>query len=428
MRLQLDHGGSVRKRLSAAACMLLATGAPAVARGDNAATTQIEATGLLYGEQDRTNVIEPTFRATRLFSNGQSLSGQFALDAMTGASPTGAMPSGQVQTITSASGQTTTIPAGNFPTSPFHDLRGAVDLDWQVPAGITTSTLGGHFSREKDYQSLGVSTQFALDMFRRTTTLTLGAGANYDDVFPVVSDSSGGVAPFEGEGGDGGESGQHHGPTHSKRVGSALIGLTQVLSRRWMASVTGSRTLERGYLTEPYKVVSILDDNGEPIGSFPENRPDNRARNDVLAGTVYHLSRDVVYASYRYYWDDWAVRSHTYDLKYRHELGNLSFLQPHARYYVQSPADFFRYGVIHGPPPEFATSDGRLGPLHGVTVGATFGFTPGGSFPGEITIRGEYFRQWGENHPAEAIGVQRNLDLSQSVNIGSVLIGYTYEF
>lgn len=429
MRLQLDQAGSVRQRLSAAACVLLAAGAPSAARGDTVPTTQIEATGLLYGEQSRTGILEPSFRATRLFTNGQSLSAQLGIDAMTGASPTGAMASTQVQTITSPSGNITSIPAGKLPTSPFEDLRGALDLEWQVPAGITTSSLSSHFSREKDYQSLGLSGQFSIDLLHRLTTLTVGAGANHDDVFPVIADSTGGGGEeAEEEGEQEGEQRTHHGPTQTKRVASALVGLSQVLSRRWMASVTASRTLESGYLTEPYKVVSILDDTGNPIGSFPDNRPDSRQRNDVLASSVYHLSRDVVYASYRYYWDDWAVRSHTYDLKYRHELGDLRFIQPHARYYVQSPADFFRYGVIHGPPPpEFATSDLRLGPLHGVTLGATYGFMPAG-LPGEFTVRAEYFRQWGESHPAEAVGALRQLDLSHPVNIGSVLFGYTIQF
>jgi hypothetical protein len=211
-------------------------------------------------------------------------------------------------------------------------------------------------------------------------------------------------------------------------VGSGLVGLTQVLSRRSMASVTYSRTEEHGFLTEPYKIVSILDDGGNPIGSFAENRPDLRRRNDVLASTVYHFSPDIVYASYRYYWDDWSVHSSTYDLKYRHELGNQTFLQPHVRWYAQTAADFFRYGVLRGPPePEFVTSDDRLGPLHGLTIGATYGFRASG-IPGELTVRAEYFRQWAEAHPAAAIGAMRQLDLSHPTDIGSVLFGYTYEY
>jgi hypothetical protein len=414
--------GAARRRI-AAACALLAAGTPMSSRADGGATTQIEATGLAYGEQGRTGIFEPTVRATRLFSNGQTLSAQLGIDAMTGASPTGAMPSSKIQTVTSPSGTVTTIRPGQLPVRTFKDTRYALDLEWTRPLGLATPTLAGHASRETDYQSLGLSGQVAVDLFRKLTTVTVAAGVNHDGVFPVIAADSTAATPT----GEEGRQETRHAPTRAKDVTSELVGVTQVLSRRWLASVNVSRTLERGYLTEPYKVVTLLDAAGEPDGAIPENRPGTRDRRDVLASSAYHLSRDVVYASYRYYWDDWGVRSNTYDLKYRRELGGDRFLQPHVRFYAQSPAAFYRYGVIHGPPPpEFVTSDGRLGPLRGLTLGATYGFHPSG-WPGELTIRAEFMRQWGNGHPPDALGVQRQFDLFPAVNIGSVLVGYTVE-
>ena len=62
--------------------------------------------------------------------DGQTFSAQFGLDLMTGASPSGALPSSQAQTITSPSGSVTTIPAGTRPTHMFEDTRGSLDLEW----------------------------------------------------------------------------------------------------------------------------------------------------------------------------------------------------------------------------------------------------------------------------------------------------------
>ena len=45
--------------------------------------------------------------------------------------------------------------ADAVPTAKFSDTRGALDLEWVRPVGVATPTLGMHFSREKDYQSLG---------------------------------------------------------------------------------------------------------------------------------------------------------------------------------------------------------------------------------------------------------------------------------
>jgi hypothetical protein len=159
-----------------------------------------------------------------------------------------------------------------------------------------------------------------------------------------------------------------------------------------------------------------------------EKRPSTRMRSDVLASSVYHLSRDVFYASYRYYWDDWNLRSSTIDLKFRHELENQAWVQPHVRFYTQTPASFYRSNLLDGAPlPVFASSDYRLGPLKTLTLGATYGFHVT-DYPGEFSVRAEYIVQWGRNHPAEATGVQQSYDLFPPLNIGSLTATYSVQF
>jgi hypothetical protein len=426
--MQLDPPGggtSLRRRLGAAACMLLASAAPGVARADGS-TTQFDASALLYGEAGRANVVEPTARITRLSPDGQSLSAQLGIDVITGASPSGALPSGvssgAVQTTTTPSGNTTTTsppPPSQIPLSKFKDLRGALDLEWQKPIWLFTPTIGAHASREKDYQSLGGDAQLAVDLMNRLTTLTAGAGYNQDGVFPVggvtpgLSDAT--VVPVK--------------ETESKRVTSALAGISRVLTRRWMVGINAARIYERGYLTEPYKVLSVVDPaTGLPQSALTEKRPGSRDRRSVLANSVYHLTRDVLYLSYRYYWDDWEVKSNTVDARYRRELGGDNYLEPHVRLYEQTAARFFRAGLVQGAPlPEFATSDYRLGLLRTATVGATYGFHLPNS-PGEWSVRAEYMGQFGERHPKDAVGVQRTYDLFPATNIGSLVAGYTVTF
>jgi hypothetical protein len=400
--------------------MLLAAGAPTAARAQSAGTWQFDGTALLYGEQTRAKVVEPVARVTRLFPDGQSLSAQFGIDAITGASPSGAMPSGLVQTTTTPSGNVKTLPAGEIPTSAFKDLRGALDLEWVRPlGGRLTSTTGAHFSREKDYQSLGANAKLSLDFMQRLTTLTVGGGINRDGVFPT-----GGTPVGLSDGTEMLGTG-----TESKRVANGMIGLSRVLTRRWMLGINASREVESGYLTEPYKVVSLVDeDSGLPAGQVTEKRPSSRDRTSILGSSVYHLSQDVLYLSYRYYRDDWGLRSHTIDFKYRRELPEDSWLQPHLRLYTQSHADFFVFGLPAGQPlPEFATSDYRLGPLKTATIGATYGFRIP-NYRGELTLRGEYIVQWGDGHPKEAVGALSQFDLMPPLSIGSLMIGYSVPF
>lgn len=416
MQLESPKRPSLRDALHTAALALLLV--PGAAKAEDA-KDRVDFTSLLYGEQSRTQVIEPIIRFTHLWPDGQSVSTQLGIDVITGASPTGALPSGVVQTRTSASGRVLTSPAGQIPVAPFRDRRVSLDSEWQKPfARFFTSTAGGHFSREKDYQSLGVSGKLSTDLMHRLLTVTVGGGVSHDTVFPVGGTPAGlSDATIV------------HTGSNAKNVSNVLLGASRILSRRWMVGVTGTRTFESGYLTEPYKVISLMNRvTGTPMGDLTDKRPSTRDRSSLLFSSVYHLTDDVFYANYRYYWDTWSVRSHTIDLKYRRQIDPDTYLEPLFRYYTQTAASFYTVGLTQGAPlPDYATSDYRLGVLNTVTLGATFGFHPEDS-PGEWTLRAQYMRQSGDSSPPNAIGMQRRFDLAPPINIYAVVLGYSFGY
>lgn len=408
---------SFRAALRAAACVLLASGATtAAAASTDTPTWQFEGSGLLYGELHRTTVVEPAARITRFFAHGHSLTAMLDFDAITGASPNGAQPSGLAQTTTTPSGNTKVIPAGEIPLTDFHDVRGAIDLEWSAPIGShLTATTGGHFSKEQDYRSLGGRAQLSLEAFQRLSTFTAGWSANADVITPL----DGTREPLS-------EDTRTGVNANDKNARSFLLGTSRVMTRRWLLGVTGSYTEESGYLSDPYKVVSLIDPaTGHTSGQRHEKRPSERLRRDVLASSVYHHATDISYLSYRYYWDDWGVKAHTADVRLRHDLDETRFVMPHLRFSHQGAADFFCYGLRDDRAlPAFASSDYRLGTLNTATVGATYGFgLP--NVPGQVTVRGEFMRQWGKGYPDEAIGSQRTYNLSPGVNTGTVMVGWS---
>jgi hypothetical protein len=252
----------------------------------------------------------------------------------------------------------------------------------------------------------------------RLLTVTVGGGVSHDTVFPTGGTPEGLSDATVVKTG-----------SNAKNVTNVLLGASRIVSRQWLVAVNGTETLERGYLTEPYKVISIMSHvNGTPIGELTDKRPSTRNRSSVLLSSVYHLTDDVFYSSYRYYWDTWSIRSHTIDLKYRHDLGDDSYIEPLLRYYQQSAASFYTVGFVEGATlPDFATSDYRLGKLRTITAGATYSFRPDFA-PGEFTVRGQYIRQFGNSSPPNAIGIQRNFDLSPPVNIVAVVLGYSFDY
>ena len=337
----------------------------------------------------RTTVLEPNVRVTRLFGASALLYGQAGFDAITGASPTGAAPAIGVQTTTTPSGNTVSSTTGQVPVAKFNDHRLLGELGGKVPLGLGFALgASGHVSRERDYRSTGGTATLTLECMQKLTTFSAGGGVNHDQVIPKVGtpvglDSTGAITGVV---------------FNPKRVTSAQVGVSRILSRRWMVALNANRDRESGYLTEPYKVLSVVDPaTGTPTATqVKEKRPDERDRRDALLSSVYHLTNNVVYTSYRYYWDDWGVRSSTFDLKYRVNLGDHAFVQPHVRYYTQTAATFYRAELVQGEPlPAFASSDERLGRAPHGDVRAHLRAGPCGKGPGQVFVRAEYMRQTG---------------------------------
>ncbi len=404
-----------RFKLHRAACALLSASATAAAASDGAGSLQIDAASLLYAESGRTTVVEPVVRIKKLFRNGQSLALRGVYDSMTGASPNGALPTNRVQTFTTPSGNTFQVPVGETPLRSFQDNRFSIDAEYERPLHrMLTGVLGAHRSLETDYSSTGVRSTVNWDLQQRLTTLSLGVGANSDRITPQGGKPAGldySWSPTR----DG---------SFGKRIVDGMIGVSRVLSRRWMARLNFSRSQEKGYLTEPYKLVGVIDGNsGFTYDYRNEKRPDNRARQSVFLSSVYQRHEDVVHFSYRFYWDDWGLRSQTVDVRYFIELPKRMSIEPHLRYYMQNSADFFSCGIPQGEPlPEYASSDYRLGYLTTVTAGARWGFTL--SRIGEMSFKLEYLRQGGRHHPSSARGVQRDYDLFPVVNTVIATVGY----
>ena len=411
--MQLSKPQSIRRSLSLATCTLLhAHGQAALAQETpDQDTWDIDSAVMIYAESDeRVSLIESVVKASTEIKDDEYFSVQIVLDALTGATPNGATASSQVQTFTSPSGEKTyTVDPGDLPLdSTFRDTRAAVNASWDRPINRLTRIIWGlNASKEYDYLSLGASATLTRDFNERNTTLTAGLGFNADTIDPVGGKPMGlsTMAQQQKEGSD------------DKTVTDLLLGITQVIDRATLMQFNYSYGDSSGYLNDPYKIVSEIDHvTGLPTGTYYfEQRPDNRVRQALYWKTVHHLTEDVINVSYRYYWDDWDISSHTLDLKYRYELGDGAYLQPRLRYYTQTAADFYRHSLPDNEAlPEHVSADYRLGEFTGTTLGLKYGRPVGQD--SEFSMRIEYIQQNGDSNPGDAIGDQKNQDLYPSLD------------
>lgn len=408
---------SIRDGLSLAAGALVGAGAACDARAAG-----LDASILYYSEGSRVTVNEAVV-GLRAFLPGERVFALGAtLDVMTGASASGALPSHQVQTFTRPSGRGVyvVLPGETPMDDTFQDNRVALEASLESPLGRRAkSVLGAHYSVEYDYLSIGANATLTRDFDARNTTVAVGGAVSYDELspeggipVPFASMRPGGVVPARLS------------RDENKVIYDVLAGVTQVLDRSTLARINYTLSHSTGYHTDPFKLLSVVDAGGDPVDYVYENRPDTRTRQGVYAVVKRALGRDVADLSYRYTRDDWGVRSHTVEARYRRHLGARDYLEPQWRFYRQSAVDFFTPFLVEGAAhPDYASADYRLGEFDAQTFALKYGVAVGDAH--EVNVRLGYYRQMGLRGPPGAFGSLLDFDLFPAVDAYVLQVTYT---
>lgn len=419
---------SVRRSLAMATASLLGSSATAVQALEINSNWEVDSSVLYYSEADRVSLWEPVIRVKKDFGDDRFLTIKTVIDTLTGASANGAIATGSAQTFTTPSGNSTyTTGANQTPLDPsFHDSRVAVNFDWEQPlAQDLSGNFGVNFSNEFDYQSIGLSSTLRWDLNQKNSTFSAGLAYNSDSVKPVGGAPTGlssmPVYPSVKS---------TTGSTKDKTVYDVVLGWTQVMSRRDLLQVNYVYGNESGYLSDPYKILSVVDGTTGDLIADPaqrylyEKRPDSRTRHSIYAQWSHQFTDDVFRMSYRYYTDDWGINSHTLDMKYRYELNSKHFLEPYFRYYTQTAADFYNTSLVDGQIPDYASADYRLADLTSLSYGIKYGWNI--SDDSEFGLRLGLMQQSAD--PSVVIGNQSQQDLVPDVKATLIQFNYTLQF
>lgn len=386
---------------------------------------------LVYQEPDRVRAIEPAISAKKTFEDESAISLKLVLDSLTGASHNGASPDINPQTFTRPSGNGSYASEGS--ESPlddtFKDTRLNVSAGYLQPVTrFQRVQYGLNVSNEYDFLSVGGSATYLNDLNQRNTTISAGMSFEYDRIRPV----GGFPDPLTAMRANNQVQNKTEG-TDSKTIAEVLVGVTQVIDRNTLVQLNYGFGQSDGYHTDPYKVVSMV--NGSDGTALPtngltgtylfENRPDSRQKQSVFARFKKYVRGNIVDTSYRYMWDDWGVKSHTINLKVRFNRIAGWYVEPLYRYYDQQSADFYRHSITDAEViPTYLTADYRLGDMVATTMGVKVGWT---SLDGnQHSIRLQRYLQEGDSSPADAVGIQRNLDLYPSVE--AYILQYNYRY
>ncbi|WP_019029017.1 DUF3570 domain-containing protein [Colwellia piezophila] len=443
-------GKSAKKHINVKAALSMAAGAllgTTTAVGDAKAQVlkdwQIDSAFLFYSEADRVTAAEVIISGNRTFINDEVLNFKLTIDSLTGASANGAVAQGQAQTFTRPSGDGQYVtPVGDTPLDDtFKDTRVQLNAQWTQPiADNYTASVGGHLSKEFDYLSLGINANLAVDFDKKNSTISLGF-SHFQDTFTPI----GGIPkPHESMLiGDSNSPSWDEEFAHTRIASSdnkyttdILLGFSQVINRRMITQFNYSFSTVSGYLTDPFKIVSVLNEQGITQDYIYEQRPDERRKQSIFGQAKYHfdqgLFNSVVDFSYRYMWDDWQIKSHTFDSTWYFPLSNWfgkqSYLQPHLRYYQQSAAEFYQPYIFTGHGLEtnqgFVSADYRIGEMHAITLGAKYGFTFNNG--NDFSVRLEYYQQTPTNAGFDVPAGLENLTVYPVVQAIILQISYSF--
>lgn len=153
------------------------------------------------------------------------------------------------------------------------------------------------------------------------------------------------------------------------------VGLTQILTRNLIASITQELMVDDGYLSNPYRSFRYASTTDIAQGRYfwqLERFPEARTSHTTALRARYHLPnyRAVVYGSYRHYSDGWDLKSNTFEVGYTHTLPSGWMFDVHARHYSQSAANFYSDLFTRADQFTYMTRDKQLSDMQSVTFGA----------------------------------------------------------
>ncbi|TXF78824.1 DUF3570 domain-containing protein [Chryseobacterium sp.] len=248
----------------------------------------------------------------------------------------------------------------------YSDNRIYPTLGWsrENEAKGTTIFAGVSFSSEFDYQSYGANIGFA-----KKTPNKMG---EFTAKFQAYMDQVSLIAPIElrTAGNTGGE---HDSYGVSGRNTFALsLSYSQIINQNFQVEFLADGIQQTGYLSLPFHRVYFTDHS-----VHQEALPDRKFKIPVGVRANYFLGdRLIVRAYYRYYTDDWGLKSNTFSLETPVKISPFLSVSPFYRYYSQTSAQYFAPFEQHTAFDDFYTSNYDLSKFDSHFYGAGIRFSP----------------------------------------------------
>jgi hypothetical protein len=243
-------------------------------------------------------------------------------------------PAGSQEAVDAVSGASRPISSSQDPFSDFEKQRNQIESSF----GWRGVTVGYYVSHETDYFAQQVRGGWDRALFGDNVQLSLAATYGWDRIEPADDDDTAASADRKTT-------------MHLSAIATRVLSPTTMLQ----GGVENSHV--DGLQHNPYRTVWVA-------GTYAaEQHPDGRSRWDAFLRVNQYLpNRSSVNATYKHYFDDWGIESHTLGAMLHQYVNESVVVRYRYRFYRQSAADFWRddytdAGGVDG----FQTADYRMG-------------------------------------------------------------------
>jgi len=255
-------------------------------------------------------------------------------------------------------------------------------MDWTIENEKkgTEFGMGAYYSAEHNYyHSIGLNTSFAkktdnngefsfkltgyfdnIKMIKPSEFVPVDSVKNVsptDSVVYITTASGRTEAVVYQNGGIVSQSGKHSQlPSKTRDTYTASFGFSQVINQRMQGSIALDLVYMNGYLGLPFHRVYF--NNGKDT---IENLPSQRFKFPIGIRLNYFLGDNIILrAYYRFYIDNWGLKSHTASLEVPVKITPFFSLSPFYRFYVQTAVNYFAPYEGHSPQDQYYTSNYAL--------------------------------------------------------------------
>ena len=293
-----------------------------------------------YGDNGKNLVIAPSVKLSKKLTDTYYLGANVGVDAITSATMNASATPPPADDEEEGDG-------GNF------SFRFPLSLWLTYDKDDDTLTAGGYYSYESTYIGRSLFAAYTRRMNLNNTALGIAYSHSFDNWVP-----------------------DRQLPTDRRSERSLDLSVTQLLSPKRSVQFTYSALRSEGFLAQP--TDSLITSASATIYS---NYPEQRKGNAFAVRFVTLLDDPTsLHLQYRYYRDDWHIRSDTTNIELYREISPSLIVGLRYRYYRQSAAFFAKDLDLYTPGDLLVAVDYRMYAFQSNTVGASAILKPSEGF------------------------------------------------